>query len=65
MQLKGGLLCEDHGVVQLCHPFTSADTTDHEVVPSLGLDVTNFQLRTGLTFYYQSHKEVVNFNSIV
>jgi len=66
MYLKGGLLCEDHGVVQLCHPFTtSADTTDHEVGPSLGLDVANFQLRTGLTFYYQSRKEVVNFNSII
>jgi len=53
MWLKGSLLCEDHGVVQLCHPFTiSADTADREVGPSLGLDVTNFQLRTGLTFYY-------------
>jgi len=59
------LLCEDHGVVQVSYPFTSAGRAEHEVGPSLGLDVTNFQLCTGLTIYYQSHKEVVNFNSMV
>jgi len=57
------LLCEDHGVVQLCYLFTSADRAECEVGPSLGLDVTNFQLCTGLTFYYQSHMEVLNFKS--